>query len=83
MAIKKSTNTIEYTVTEKCGVVSTNEDTGWSLEVRRVSWNGREPKYDIRTWKEEDGKEICGKGITLTGEELEALSKLLDEMRDN
>ncbi|MBE0687076.1 MAG: hypothetical protein IH585_13890, partial [Anaerolineaceae bacterium] len=41
-----------------------------------VSWNDREPKYDIREWSP-DGTTM-GKGVTLTAQELEALRKLLD-----
>ena len=82
MAIKKST-TIKakkdeptYEVLEECGVLSTN-DRGWELKLRYLSWNGNEPKYDLRSWKEDENGERCGKGITLTGEELEALLKIL------
>ena len=51
---------------------------GWKKELNIVSWNGREPKYDIRDWDAEH--ENCGKGIGLTKEEAkklyEALSKI-------
>ena len=43
-----------------------------------VSWNDREPKYDIRDWSP-DGK-IMGKGVTLSKEELVALRELLIKM---
>ena len=46
-----------------------------------MSWNGKEAKYDLRTWKtDEDGEEKCGKGIGLSGEELEALGELIKEL---
>ena len=41
-----------------------------------VSWNGAEPKYDLRDWAPEHEK--MGKGITLTEEEAEKLKQLLD-----
>lgn len=42
-----------------------------------MSWNGNEPKYDIRSWNEDHTK--MGKGITLTDEELRILaSELFD-----
>ena len=54
---------------------------GWDLELRYISWNGNDPKYDIRLWKTgDDGREISGKGITMSGEELLALAEKLAEM---
>lgn len=85
MAIKKSNGTTEsakplYEVLEKCGVISENGD--WKTELRYVSWNGREPKYDIRPWKDDPDGEKCGKGITLTGDELETLLGILKGMEE-
>ena len=84
MAIKKSTakadEGFKYEVIEKCGVIS-EENSGWTTELRYISWNGREPKYDIRQWCEkEDGTEKMGKGVTLTGEQLETLGEIIKGM---
>ncbi|MDR0199250.1 MAG: YdbC family protein [Streptococcaceae bacterium] len=49
--------------------------TGWTKELNRVSWNGRDPKYDIRDWSPDHVK--MGKGVTLSDEEF---SKLLKEL---
>ncbi|GHU49832.1 hypothetical protein FACS1894127_3990 [Clostridia bacterium] len=43
-----------------------------------MSWNGREPKYDIREWDPEHEK--MGKGLTFSKEELEKLKDLLAEL---
>jgi hypothetical protein len=43
-----------------------------------MSWNDREPKYDLRDWSAEHEK--MGKGVTLTREELVALRELLNSM---
>ena len=43
----------------------------WKKELNEVSWNDNEPKFDIREWNEDHTK--CGKGITLTYEELALL----------
>ena len=51
---------------------------GWNLELNLVSWGGRPPKYDIRSWSPDHQK--MGKGVTLTKEELESLKKLLGEV---
>ena len=40
---------IKYEITEKLGVLSENAK-GWTKELNLISWNGHEPKYDIREW---------------------------------
>ena len=78
----KSDNEIKMEVIEKCGVIM-ERNGGYSLELRYVSWNGKDPKYDIRPWKmNDDGNEICGKGMTLSGEELEKLGEIMKNMED-
>ncbi len=87
MAIKKSGKAkdegIKYEVLEKCGVIA-ERNGDYNLELRYVAWNGGEAKYDIRPWKQkDDGTETCGKGITLTGEELESLGELIVKLASN
>ena len=41
---------------------------GWSLEVNLVSWNGRDPKYDIRKWNSDHTS--LSKGLTLSEDEI-------------
>lgn len=48
---------------------------GWSKQFNMISWNGREAKFDIRDWDE--NQEKMGRGITLTYEELKALKQVL------
>lgn len=84
MAFKKTNKSeeIKYKVLEEVATVS--EDNGWELKIRYMSWNGNDPKYDIRKWKEnEDGSERCGKGIGLSGEEMEALTDTLIKIKEN
>lgn len=68
---------LKYEITEKIGVLSENAK-GWKKELNMVSWNGHEPKYDIREWSP-DGTRM-GKGVTLTADELAALKGLLEEI---
>lgn len=67
---------IKCTTIEKIGIIrqSTNE---WNKELRLVSWNDADPKYDIRDWSPDDEK--MGKGITLTEEEARNLLGLLEK----
>ena len=64
-----------YEVTETIAVLSESSK-GWTKELNLISWNGREPKYDIREWSPDHSK--MGKGITLSDEEVEVLKKALD-----
>lgn len=54
------------------------EKGGWIKELNFVSWNGKEPKYDIRSWSADHSK--MGKGVTLTKEELASLKNVLSEL---
>jgi hypothetical protein len=68
---------IKYEIVQKLGVLSTSAS-GWSKELNLISWNDREPKFDIRDWSG-DGMKM-GKGVTLTLAELSALRDLLNSM---
>jgi hypothetical protein len=68
---------IKYEIVRKLGVLSTSAS-GWAKELNLVSWNDREPKYDLRDWSADGSK--MGKGVTLTREELLALKELLNGM---
>ena len=62
-------------VIKKIAVLN-NSDAGYTTELNLVSWNGREPKYDLRTWSPEG---IALKGLTLTEEEAKELYKALGD----
>ena len=68
---------IKYEITEEIGVISENAK-GWTRELNMVSWNGREPKLDLRDWA--PGHEKMSKGITLTAEEGKKLCELLSAL---
>ena len=64
----------KYEIVEELGVISESSK-GWTKELNLISWNGAQPKYDIRDWAPEHQK--MGKGITLTKEEALKLAELL------
>ncbi len=68
---------IKFEITQHIGVLSQNEK-GWTKELNMVSWNNRDPKYDLRDWS--GNHSTMSKGITLTGEELEKLKELLNSL---
>jgi len=65
---------LKYEIINEIGVISTSTS-GWNLELNRVSWNGKEPKYDLRSWSPDHSK--MGKGVTLSEEDIISLSALL------
>ena len=67
----------EYQIIRELGVIS-EKSTGWSKQLNLISWNGAEPKYDIRDWA--PNREKMGKGVSLTAAELQALMDLLDKV---
>lgn len=66
----------EYEIVERVAVLSTNGEE--SKELNRISFQGREPKYDLRTWRRDENGDKMLKGITLTEEELQALKDALN-----
>lgn len=73
---------LKFEITKTLGVLSENAK-GWTKELNMVSWNDREPKYDLREWSPDHTR--MGKGITLTEEEVAILTKILngEEIEDD
>ncbi len=67
----------KYEITRRIKILSDNGK-GWTKELNMVSWNGRDPKLDIREWNH--GENRMGKGITLSIEEKDALLEALNEI---
>lgn len=65
---------IAYTVHAKVGTIA-EYSTGWSKEINIITWNGGQPKFDIRDWDPEH--EHMSRGITLHEEEARLASMLI------
>lgn len=65
----------KFEIVEPCAVLSEGAN-GWKKEINLVSWNDRDPKYDIREW--DASHEKMRKGVTLTVDELVALKEYLN-----
>lgn len=52
-------------------------DKGWQFRLTKTSWNGREPKFDLRQWSP-DGEKYS-KGLTFTDSELYDLLSAIEE----
>ncbi len=66
----------KYEIVKELGVISEGSK-GWTKELNLVSWNDKEPKFDIRDWAPDHEK--MGKGVSLTEEEMQTLVKLFEE----
>ena len=67
---------IQYEIVKEIAVLSAS-DSGYTKEINLISRNGREPKYDIRSFS--PNREKCGKGITLNADEAAALLEALQK----
>ncbi|HPE36623.1 MAG TPA: PC4/YdbC family ssDNA-binding protein [Spirochaetales bacterium] len=65
---------IEFRIEKHLAVLGEGKG-GWKTELNLVSWNNREPKYDLRAWDPEHKK--MGKGITLNSIEATRLRDAL------
>ena len=68
--------TFTYEITERVAVLSQSGET--SKELNLVSYNGSQPKYDLRSWRRTDGEERLLKGLTLSQDEARVLKQALN-----
>lgn len=67
----------KYTILGKRQIISTKDN--MSKQLTYLSINNGQPKFDLRVWKEQDGKiQVC-KGITFTLQELQTLKDILNQ----
>lgn len=79
---KKQTNEsteLEFEKVEQIAILSKNGK-GWTTELNRVSYNGRPPVLDLRSWSPE-GR--MGKGMTLSDQIAENLFLTLQALNNN
>ncbi|WP_300410500.1 PC4/YdbC family ssDNA-binding protein [Lagierella sp.] len=70
----------KFEIVENLGILSENAK-GWRKELNLVSWQEREPKYDIREWNPDHTR--MSKGLTFSKDELNILLELLKEELGN
>ncbi len=66
---------ITFTIEEELGDLSVASN-GWKKQLTYTSWNGRNPKFDLRSWS--DDHNAMTKGLTLTKEEMIKLKEVLN-----
>ena len=70
---------VSFEILEEIGVLSTYS-TGWAKELNLVSWNGGQPRYDIRDWDPQHRR--MSRGITLQEQEMRTLVDSLRRRRN-
>ena len=66
---------LTFEIIEELGILF-EKNSGWKREINLISWNGAEPKYDIRDWAPDH--EQAGKGISLKASEVQKLKEILN-----
>lgn len=71
---------IKYEIVQEICVLSESAR-GWTKELNLVSWNDREPKFDIREWAPEHSR--MGEGVTLSKEEMQMILDTMANFDEN
>ena len=66
----------EFKIIERISTISSKNDS-WPLELNLVSFNGEQPKYNIRRWDKSHTR--MGRGASLTLDELRKLSMAIED----
>ena len=77
--LENMTTEFKYDIVEEIAVLSESSK-GWTKQLNIISWNGKDPKYDVREWAPDRSK--MGKGVTLSIEEAIILKMALDTRDD-
>ena len=74
-----SYGTVEFTIHEHIAVLDRYEgrEVPWTREINVVSWNGGQPKIDIRDWSSDHHR--MSRGITMTEEQAMKMTAALVE----
>ena len=72
---------VSFEIIEECIKLPARKN-GNVVRLDYGAWNGGDPKYELRLWKEKDGEMQPTKGIGLSGEELIVLREALNRMEE-
>lgn len=70
----KDQSNYNFKIHEEIAVIS-QKSGGWTLELNIVSFNGREPEYDLREWK--DNHTRLHSGARFSESDLKTLMKFI------
>ena len=66
----------KYQIYKHIGALS-QPNNGWTKELNFISWDDREPVYDIRTWSHDHTE--YGNGVVITAGEMKELLELIKD----
>lgn len=69
---------IDYKIEKTIATISSTES-GYTLELNLISFNGKPAKYDLRRWLRIAGQGKMLKGISLSKDEMSKLLEVLEE----
>lgn len=69
--------TTEFSFEIKKHIATISENEGYTKELNLVSWKGKDPVYDLRTWKNSEAGKQPLKGITLNKAEFDAIKAVM------
>jgi hypothetical protein len=72
-------SSFKFEVINSFGVLSQSAN-GWTKEFKLISWNERNPKFDIREWAPDSDK--MSRGITMNKEEVLKLKSMLESIEE-
>lgn len=78
---EKKAKELSFEIIEECFKLPPRKN-GNVIRLDYGAWNGGDPKYELRLWKEKEGVMQPAKGIGLSGEELIFLRELLNRMEE-
>lgn len=78
--VTTNSRTFSYRIEKELAVIGRFGDE--TKELNLISFNSRPAKLDLRCWKNEDGKRLMLKGVTLSKDEAFALKEALDSLFD-
>ncbi len=67
---------LKFEIYKHIGDIS-HPNNGWTKELNYISWDDREPVYDIRAWSSDHTE--YGKGVTITQGEMKRLQELIKD----
>lgn len=69
---------IKYTVLQTLAILN-GADSAFSKRATITAWGNNPPKLDIRTWRDEGGQLIPGRGVTLSDTEARRTMAALED----
>ena len=68
----------EFEIVESGVKLGETSAKGWTMEINKVSYNGKPARWDIRSWNGDHSR--MGKGVSLSEQEIKNLYTFLSQL---